>query len=188
MQKENSNLGEFSHGKPICNMLAYTINVSPKQYILPYSCHWDDCSPSKQFRYLKYIHRQIYNKFKDYLEPGNKVAFEFTKKGELHSHGFFRYKTKYVGYECHPISMMKYIINQIATKSRHAAYCRWVEDEVVWISYIEKESEKSGYKYYETSGEQMIKQTDKKIDFYLDPLIDGNQAPRSDTQKTDEST
>jgi len=166
MKKVFSSLGENTAPKQYTSMIAYTVNISNHQWIVPYSCVWEECSPDKQYRFLKYIHREIYNKLTGYLEIDNKVAFEFTKKGELHSHGYFTFKDCYSGFGKYPIIIQKYILNKICTKNRHAAFVRWVEDKRIWLDYIEKESASSGYNYYVTTGEQTIT-LKKTVDWYL---------------------
>lgn len=153
-------LGEITaNGQPKSNMMAYTINLPPNYYhsygIMGYD-KWSDMLPVDQERFLKGVHTRVFRILRKYLEDDNMVVFEFTKKGEVHSHGYYRYKQTYVGYEIHKVTLTKIILKELKLKNKWATLVKWVTEEDKWISYLRKDLATSGFKEYKTSGEQII--------------------------------
>lgn len=143
MKEVISNLGEIT----LSNMMAYTINISPDQWLINEG-YWKDMSPDEQYMYLKKLHRKIYEYIISYIDGDNKVCFEFTKKNEVHSHGYFTFKDKYATYKRYEVMIMKYVKKIIMCDNSHVCYARWAEDKDKWNIYITKELASSGYPSY----------------------------------------
>lgn len=165
-----SNLGEITPVNPavVINVLSYTINIDPKHIMVDYNCaYWGDLSPDKQMTFLKKIHVSIYRDKKSYLQPENEVCFEFTKNGEVHSHGYFTFKDQYGGYDRYMIMFQKYVNSLIFTKSRFTCFVKWVDNLDKWKEYMHKDLATSGFQPYITTGEPQtnIRKIKSIIDF-----------------------
>lgn len=154
MKEVISILGEITpDGIPIViNMLCYTINLSPNYMITGSS--WGDKSPMEQYMVLKRIHRSMYLRMYKHLstdeEITNEVAFEFTKAGELHSHGYFILDKKYGGYERYKYMLLKFAraAMMLPNWNNNAIFIRYANDNQTWINYLNKDLSKSGFKKY----------------------------------------
>lgn len=156
IKKEQSNvlLGDITPVLLVSEMLCYTVNISPKEYI--HGSIWGDMNPDEQYEILKRVHRTVYLKMYSYLnkdeDENNAVCFEFTKSGELHSHGYFKLLSKYSGYDKYRVLLQKEIKNSLTKKaSNFMVYVKYAEEEKKWIDYIRKDIGKSGYEEYKSS-------------------------------------
>lgn len=153
MKEVISVLGEITPDRPVViNMLCYTINLSPKYMF--HGTAWGDKSPVEQYRVLRRVHRTMYLRIYKYLstdeEITNEVAFEFTKAGELHSHGYFILDKKYGGYERYKYMLLKFAraAMMLPNWNNNAIFIRYANDNESWINYLNKDLSVSGFEKY----------------------------------------
>lgn len=145
-----SSLGDPTPNEP--KGLAYTINISPKDYVMKEGV-WGVLKPDDQHKFLKRIHKHGFLKMEDYIDihnedyNSNKVCFEFTKSGELHSHGYYILKDKYTGYKRYEVLLSK-SLKELLPKSNYNVIVKVMENYDKWNKYITKDLDKSGYKEY----------------------------------------
>lgn len=145
-------LGEVSP-KQRGSMLAYTVNISPKDKIPGRPGEWGTWTPDEQVQYLRRLHYKVFIENYKLLEIHddnlyhNQVNFEFTKAGEVHSHGYFLLKEKYGGYKRYIITITK-SLKSMLPKSYYNVVCKWAEEPETWLKYMVKEVTESGYGSY----------------------------------------
>lgn len=133
-------------------LLCYTINLSPDQWVE--STLWSSKLPDEQVEYLKKVHRYVYLNIYKLLDKddNNKVCFEFTKKGEVHSHGYFRLQEKYNGYDRNLYTILKYLKQILPSRTqkkyKYALDLKWSTDEDGWKNYMLKDINVSGFNEY----------------------------------------
>lgn len=191
-----SNLGEITANETSapaaaptaapCNMMAYTINIHPMYRHLDYmrsGSKWTDLLPKEQECFLKRVHTNMFRILRKYLEDDNMVAFEFTKKGETHSHGYFRYKQTYLGYEIHPITLQKTIMKWLNVRQKCVAFCRWVTDEIKWKDYMAKDLATSGFTQFKSTGEQIVSKTPSILRYLNVKPIEKEESDQGDSSE-----
>lgn len=147
-----SSLGDLTPKNNKPKGLAYTVNISPKDYVSKTGV-WGVLSPDEQCKFLKRLHKHGKLCLEEYLDSDleeyfdNKVCFEFTKNGELHSHGYYILQDKYTGYKRYEILLSK-SLKSMLPKSKWNVLVKQMEDYDKWNEYMMKEVETSGYKPY----------------------------------------
>lgn len=140
--------------------LCYTVNISPSDKPFGASAPWGALTPDAQFKFLRRVHHFVYVKMSKFMRDGcldgcyqgfnNGCAFEFTKRMELHSHGYYVVQSKYAG-----ITRTKAMLQKLlqAWLPRHKAVCyvRFAEDPNIWLTYISKDLATSGYDIYHSA-------------------------------------
>uniref|UniRef100_UPI004047DE9E hypothetical protein n=1 Tax=Limnohabitans sp. TaxID=1907725 RepID=UPI004047DE9E len=130
------------------NMLAYTINISPDHRL--FGSKWGDKKPDVQVGILQRVHKRLCLEMRRQVDDDNGVAFEFTKSGEVHSHGYLVFKDKYTGYERWKTTVRKALKGYIYVPFDNfvAVVTKWCDNAPQWIKYISKDLSTSGYKLY----------------------------------------
>lgn len=155
----------------LSTMLCYTINISPNTCV-PYEIGlWGEKDPDEQNVILKKIHKRVYVEMNRYLSEeesygDNKVWFEFTKSGELHSHGYFILKEKFSGYDRYVNLFMKKF-KTLLPRSNYAVVVKWAEDKDKWVEYCSKDEHRSGYKPYSA---EFCENVIRDICWYFKPI------------------
>jgi len=150
-KKVLSSLGDSTPEKE-SKMIAYTINMSPKQEVIG-RVTWGELSPDAQVGYLRMVHQRCYDELYHYLEEveqygSNQVCFEFTKSGEIHGHGYFVLLDAYSGYNKYLYSLKK-LLRKFAIKTRPASsymtLVKYATEPLKWQEYMHKEIKITGY-------------------------------------------
>lgn len=145
-------LGYITPEKRLYRGLAYTVNISPKHYVTGLGT-WGMASPDDQCRFLRKVHKLGYIGIYKLIDKSidvenNMVSFEFTKNGELHSHGYYILEDKYnINYKRYHMLLAKQM-KKLLPKSNYTLIIRPMEEYEKWSQYMSKDEATVGYKPY----------------------------------------
>ena len=133
------------------NTLAYTINLSPNDYIGKLHCSWGKAEPSKQVQFLRAVHKYAFVQMFKYLDTkdkdNNETNMEFTKNMEVHSHGWFTLQSKYGTYIKY-IAILAKALKRMLPISKFNVVVKYAENVNGWKLYCHKDNLVTGYAPY----------------------------------------
>lgn len=146
------------------NMLSYTINLSPNDYIGKLNCSWGKADPSKQVKFLRAVHKYAFVQMYKYLDTdeddNNETNMEFTKNMEVHSHGWFTLQSKYGTYIKY-VAILAKALKTMLPISKYNVVVKYAETPSGWKLYCRKDNTVTGYapyksKYCETTVKDIL--------------------------------
>lgn len=133
------------------NTLAYTVNLSPNDYIGKLRCSWGKADPGEQVKFLRAVHKYAFVQMFKYLDTtendNNESNMEFTKSMEVHSHGWFTLQPKYGTYIKY-IAILAKALKTMLPISKYNVIVKYATDVTGWKNYCHKDNQVTGYAPY----------------------------------------